>query len=80
MKILYEKYGFEFKLTHLAYISEEFTMEVTGSGGRYIVRLEQSARFEPPSVYYNVFEDIDETVEFVETIFADYGVEGFIKV
>ena len=52
-------------------------MEVTGLRGKILLRLEQSARFEPSSVYYKVFEDVDETIEFVETIFADYNVEGF---
>lgn len=78
MKILCEEYGFEFKLTHLEYTHEEFTMEVVQVAKKYIVRLEQSVRFEPSSVYYKLFEYVDEVVEFVHKIFADYGVEEFI--
>lgn len=79
MEILVEKYGFDVKRTHLEYINEEFTMEVVRRGEKYIIRLEQSARFNPSSVYYKLFENIDETIEFIEKIFTDYGVEEFIK-
>lgn len=78
MKILCEEYGFDFKLTHFEYINEEFTIEVVPVAGKYIVRLQQSCRFDPPSVYYKVFEFIDEIVGFVEKIFKDYNVAEFI--
>lgn len=78
MRILCEEYGFNFKLTHYEYIHEEFTMEVVQVAGKYIVRLEQSERFNPSSVYYKLFEEVDEIVEFVRNIFTDYGVEEFI--
>ena len=77
MKLLCDIYGFEFKLTHLEYIHEEFTMEVTQAAGKYMLRLEQSVRFEPSAVYYKLFQYLVEMAEFVETIFTDYGVEGF---
>lgn len=79
MRILVEEYGFTVKITHYEYINEEFTMEVVQVAGKYILRLEQSDRFDPPSVYYRLFEFVDEIVEFVETMFAEYGVQEFIK-
>ena len=74
MEILVEKYGFEVKRTHLEYINEEFTIEVVKVGETYIVRIEQSARFNPSSVYYKLFEEVGEIVGFIEKIFEDYCV------
>ena len=75
MKILVENFGFTVKLTHLEYINEEFSIEVVQLTEKYIVRVEHSARFNPPAIYYRLFENAYEIMEYVETVFEDYGVE-----